>query len=160
MSINVNEVLRELKNIKANMRELLNWTRGSIYNETDEEVKYEDSPDGRFLRNEYRRILEHMNDLVREIEYLERPITYTGKLRLNANNYYVLMDESGQQLREYHCGDSIEALVYDNFDEQERWTISRMEHDNEHYYMYGYKKTELNGLTVRVRGSAPDSPLY
>jgi len=54
---------------------------------------------------------------------------------------------------EYTCGNTIEFLYYDSYDEREKWAVSSVEHDGTDYYITGnrYKEVKLDGLTVRVR---------
>lgn len=154
MSVNTTEVLKELQKVKAsidNLFWLTNRNKGT-YTEFDELVEYEDSADGRMYRNEYRKLLDRLDDVKRDIEYLERPIKHTGVLKLNDRNYFEAIDSKGHELKEYHCGSGIEALIYDDCDECETWIASRVEHTDGRYYIVGQKKTDMNGLKVRIRG--------
>lgn len=154
MSVKVNEVMKELQQVKNAILGLF-WLTNlnkEIYSELDELVEYEETPDGRMYRNEYNRILDRLDDIKREISYLERPITHIGHLRLNDRNHFELVDDNGQVLNEYHCGSGIEALIYDEYDECDTWVISRVEHTDGRYYIVEHKSTDLNGLKVRVRG--------
>lgn len=154
MSVTVNEVLKELQKVKGAIESLFwvtNRNKGT-YTELDELVEYDKTADGRMYRNEYGKILDRLDDLKRDIAYLERPITHTGHLRLNDCNYFELVDDDGQELKEYHCGNGIEALIYDECDECDTWVISRVEHTDGHYYIVGHKKVDMNGLKVRIRG--------
>lgn len=153
MGVDVAEVLKELQKVKEAITSLF-WTTNrnrESYTEYDELVEYEDTADGRMYRNEYRKILDRLDDVKRDIAYLERPIKYTGHLRLNSNNYFELVDSEGNELREYHCGSGIEALIYDECDECDTWVISRVEHTDGRYYIVGCKKVDMNGLKVRIR---------
>lgn len=154
MSVNTTEVLKELQKVKAsidNLFYLTNRNKGT-YTEFDELVEYEDSADGRMYRDEYRRLLERLDDVKRDIEYLERPITETGTLRMNSRNYYEAISDNGRELKEYHCGSGIEALIYDEYDECEVWVASRVEHTDGRYYIVGHMKVDMDGLKVRMRG--------
>ena len=83
---------------------------------------------------------------------IDKPVKYEGVLKLNENsNYYELLDSKGVDRKEYHCGSSIEFLVYSDYYESEVWANSSVEHNENGYYIVRYSKLNLDGLKVRVR---------
>jgi len=123
--------------------------RFSGYNESDGmndvEINRND-PEQKFLRDEMSRVMGNLTDVLDTIEYLSKPIEEVGTLHMNSRGRYETEDET-----ELTCGYSLEALIYDDFDDSRYWAKTRIEHDGERYYLYGYKKTSLDGLKVRFR---------
>ena len=118
------------------------------------EIKYnKKNPEDLLLVDEYRSILEKLSDVRRELRYLESPIAYTDTLvKLEDGRY-----ETQEHEAFYFSGSMIEFLTTDevmidgHFKEVPCWRISRLEYDNDDYYIVGYKDVNLNGLTVRFR---------
>ena len=52
---------------------------------------------------------------------------------------------------EFTSGNRIEALIYDDNYEIERWVKTSVEHDGNGYYLVGYKDVNMEGLLVRIR---------
>ena len=99
------------------------------------------------LQDELRGILDHLDKAKRDIDYLNRPIAYTGYLYRNSRGRY----ETG--VKEYTSGNGIEILIYDDFYEKNRWVKTRVEHNGKDYYLVGYGNISMQGLKVRIRKS-------
>lgn len=131
----------------------LSWKIGEILKESKFE-EYDDlsglninsnDEEQLLLQDELRSILDHLEKAKRGIDYLNRPITYTGYLNKNSRGRY----ESGD--KEYTSGSGIEVLIYDDFYEKTRWVKTRVEHNGEDYYLVGCRDISLQGLKVRIR---------
>ena len=101
------------------------------------------------LLEELRRITDKLADVQEYVSYLTRPIMEVSILRKGTAGKY-----RTAKGRFYDCGNSIEALVTDEYHEVPYWTRTTVEHDGEDYYLVGYKSLPMNGLCVRVRPSA------
>lgn len=147
------EVLVELKKVKWAIDTLFIETRGNKdYIEIDSNIDFKNTADERMLRNEYRKILDHLDTAKHAIEYHSRPIKDTGTLRINSSSgYYELVNPAGQIIHEYHCGHTIEALIHDEYDECDTWVVSRVEHTDGRYYIFNYSKVDMDDLKVRIR---------
>ncbi len=99
------------------------------------------------LQDELRSILGHLENAKRDIDYLNKPIAYTGYLQKNSRGRY----ETGD--KEYTSGNGIEVLIYDDFYEKNRWVKTRVEHNGKDYYLVGYGNISMQGLKVRIRKS-------
>ena len=102
-----------------------------------------------FLTDELRSILDSLEKAYRSISYLSRPIKSSSVLYKNNRGRYEARDGS----REYTSGSGIEALVYDDYNECNKWVSTRVEHDGQDYYLVGYKNVGMDGLKTRVRAS-------
>lgn len=103
-------------------------------------------PEQWLLWDELRGIMGRLDNAKRDIDYLNRPVVYTGVLQKNSSGRY----ETDK--KEYTSGNGIEVLIYDDFYEKNRWIATRVEHDGEDYYLVGYRDIQMQGLKVRVRG--------
>ncbi|RBP59305.1 hypothetical protein DES36_11930 [Alkalibaculum bacchi] len=97
-----------------------------------------------FLLDELRGILEKLENVKRDIDYLNRSIIYTGFLYKNNRGRY----QAGN--KEFTSGSGIEVLIYDEFYENDRWVITSVEH-NDDYYLVGHRNVPMDGLKVRIR---------
>ena len=97
------------------------------------------------LLDELKGILYNLDNAKRDIDYLNRPVVYTGVLQKNSIGRY----ETGN--KEFTSGNSIEVLIFDNFYEKNRWVKTSVEHDGKDYYLVGYSDIPMQGLRVRIR---------
>lgn len=134
---------------------ILSWKIGAILNESKFE-EYDDlsglnidsnDEEQLLLQDELRSILGHLENAKRDIDYLNKPIAYTGYLQKNSRGRY----ETGD--KEYTSGNGIEVLIYDDFYEKNRWVKTRVEHNGKDYYLVGYGDISMQGLKVRIRKS-------
>lgn len=148
-----NDVLMELLNVNKGIDSLFKKTNKNQGNSNglDFLVEYEDSADGRLLQDELTNILERLYDLQQDIIYLQMPIKENGFLRLNASERFEMINSEGQYITEFYSGRVIEALIYDDYKECDKWVISRVESTGDKYYIYGYKNIAMDGLQVRIR---------
>lgn len=99
-----------------------------------------------FLLKELRSILWKLADAAGSIEYLSRPVKETGPLHRNADGEY----QTGQGYL-YRSGSLIEFLAQEDASGVPCWTVAKVEHDGEDYYLMGYEDIPMEGLHVRVR---------
>ena len=134
---------------------ILSWKIGAILIESKFE-EYDDlsglnidsnDEEQLLLQDELRSILGHLENAKRDIDYLNKPIAYTGYLQKNSRGRY----ETGD--KEYTSGNGIEVLIYDDFYEKNRWVKTRVEHNGKDYYLVGYGDISMQGLKVRIRKS-------
>ena len=103
---------------------------------------------------EYRRILQKLDEINSAFEYFERPIIEVSRIYTNELGRY---ETDGGYC--YTSGSSIEFLredeIYnkdtDKMEQVEVWTTSRVESQNGQYYIVGYSDLEMSGLKVRRR---------
>ncbi len=133
----------------AMSRDIKRLVRFSGYSESDGLNSVEadrNDPEQKFLLDEMWRVMKNLTDVLYTIEYLSKPFEEVSTLHMNSRGRYETEDET-----ELTCGCSLEALIYDDFDDSRYWARTRIEHDGKRYYLYGYKKTSLDGLKVRFR---------
>ena len=106
----------------------------------------ENDPDQLYFRDEYRVITNYLNEVHSKVTYLNRPIIEEGILLQNSLGRYVISDEYS-----FTSGSLIEVLIYDNWDEKEKWVLTRVEHSDGDYYLYDYKNIKMDGLLARRR---------
>lgn len=108
-----------------------------------------DACEDAFLRDKAEGILGSLEDAIREICYLRKPLHGEHTLRKLPNGRYGYTGR-GQAVREFTCGDCLEAKIRDR-DGNFRWITSSIEHDGLDYFLVGAMGAPLNGLTVRER---------
>ena len=108
-------------------------------------INYTD-PEQLLLLDELRTVIEKLGEAKRRIDYLIKPVRFTGTLFKNNSGKYEL--ENGHY---YSCGSNIEALISDDYHESPYWARSRVEYEGDDYFIVGFKDTSLEGLTARVR---------
>lgn len=117
-------------------------------------------PQESFLAVEFSGVLEKLEDIKARLDYLQRPIEAKGLLFKGDNGRYTARatetaPDSPIEEWEYTSGHSIEFLYTDPDEDEERtsWRVSRVEysHEKQDYYIVGYRETQLEGLTVRIR---------
>lgn len=145
----MNDLEKVLKEATALSGEIDELRKQSSYDKYDDlsglKINYKD-PEQLLLLDELRLIMEKLNDAKRHIDYLNKPVRFTGTLSQNSSGKYEL--KNGHY---YLCGSNIEALISNNYRESPYWIRSRVEHDKDDYYIVGFKDTSLQGLTARVR---------
>lgn len=109
----------------------------------------EKNPEQLLLKDQLRNILNLLQEVKYDVDYLSRPIKFYSKLRKEKDGKYET--ENGKVY--YSSGAPIEALIYSDYNGCKKWVATRVEfaHDIKDYYLYGYKDVEMNGLDVRVR---------
>lgn len=110
-------------------------------------------PDELFLYNELRDLMSLLCRIHRELIYLDLPCGDTHVLRLFPNGRYGYQDLPFDNERTFSCGAPVEALINDD-NGNPCWVSSRIEHNGNDYYLYGYRDITLNGLMIRERRPA------
>ncbi len=146
----------EMENLKKQIETVISVSGFREYEDLSglDDIKKINTADQRQQIEEYRNILFKLDDVQRSLAYYERPIREVSKLHCNGDGRYET-DEGYY----YTCGSGIEFLrteeVYNSdletWEDAEIWTTSSIEAENGKYYIVGYPKIELSGLTVRIR---------
>lgn len=142
----LNMALIQMKGLKFRIDDILSVT---TYDEHADlrglHVDRKDS-DQLFLLKELRSIMRKLADTGCSIEYIFRPVREVDSLHQNEDGEYV----TGQGYP-YRSGSLIEVLLQDDSHEVPCWTLTKVEHDGEGYYLVGYEEIPMEGLNVRVR---------
>lgn len=142
---NLYELLKAVTKINKEISKVLNESQYSEYSDLGGIITDNSNPDQLFLKDELQNIAARMQNVSQSIEYLNRPVTDVYTLRKNARGRYEC------ELYELTSGSTLEALIFDEWNECFKWVYSKIEHNGEDYYLYGHKKTLLEGLQVRFR---------
>lgn len=132
----------------------------SEYRELDDlsglsDFKQLKTADERQTLEEYRRVLDKLNEVQNTLAYYQRTIVeisriYTNELgRYETDNGYCYT--SGSRI-EFLREDEVYNEDTDKMEQVEVWTTSRVESQNGKYYIVGYSDLEMSGLKVRRRG--------
>lgn len=141
--------LKKSKELADEVKYLFKDTNYKQYNDLSG-LKYEEgNVEDEFIRTQLVAAYEHLEMAKYKIDYINRNIVETGKLKLNSLGKYELNEH------EYSSGSLIEFLFYDDFLERDCWVISRIESTDRHYYIVGFRNLQLEGLLVRRRELAP-----
>lgn len=101
-----------------------------------------------FIKEQLITAFQFMDLAISRISYACLEIIEEGRLVKKDNGRYALGDY------EYTSGSTIEFIYYDDFDDEEHWGLSRIEHNGD-YYIYHFNGLKLEGLRVRRR-TLPD----
>ncbi len=138
-------VLHSCNSIGKDIKAVL---KASTYIEYDDlsglQIDYED-PEQMLLLEELRGIMDKLSDAYTGIEYLNSVVKHHGVLHRNRRGRY----ESAS--KEYTCGSSIEAFVYDHAAGCSRWVKTRVEHNGMDYYLVRWPDVPMQELKVRER---------
>jgi hypothetical protein len=144
----MNDMEKLLSSAGKISREIEEFLRTADYENYDDlsglKIDYEDE-NQLLLLNEFKGILEKLDSVKSDINYLNRPIKSTGILHKNNRGRYET------EFREYSSGYGIEAFIYDEYFEKNRWVITRVEHNGRDYYLVNYRNVPMEGLKVRIR---------
>ncbi|WP_308461995.1 DUF5348 domain-containing protein [Planococcus sp. CP5-4] len=109
------------------------------------EEKFEhdlEDPEQRFEEREIRKIADHLYGLIYSIEYLQKPIRFSGKIVKRPDGRYEI-----EQTEEFFIsGSPIEIWK----ESEEIYERTRIEHDGTDYFAVGIKQP-LAGLQARCR---------
>lgn len=132
----------------------------SEYRELDDlsglsDFKQLKTADERQTLEEYRHVLDKLDEVQNTLAYYQRPIVEISRIYRNETGRYET--DKGYY---YTSGSKIEFLrteeVYnedkDAMESVEIWTTSRIESQNGQYYIVGFSSLELSGLKIRRRG--------
>lgn len=150
MAITQQEALQKLNNLSFSIKDAMKSMNGR-YDVLGEEIDYNKDPDGRFLRGEIRWMLEKLDDVVRQLAYLDRPIKAEGTLRLMSNGRYSLITSTGEEALECTSGTGIEVLLYEDDEDDATWLATRVESTQGGYYLWNASKHPMESMRARVR---------
>ena len=106
-----------------------------------------DTAQDSFLRERTENLLESLALFHAEFRYLTSPVSGEYQLTLFPNGRYGFFDGNIHTLS---CGKAIEAKLHDSHG-RPCWVKSRIEHDGNDYFLWGYPGIPLAGLTIRER---------
>lgn len=106
-----------------------------------------DTAQDSFLREQTENLLESLALFHAEFRYLTSPVSGEYQLTLFPNGRYGFFDGNIHTLS---CGKAIEAKLHDSHG-RPCWVKSRVEHDGNDYFLWGYPGIPLAGLTIRER---------
>lgn len=143
-------VLSAMNSINSSIKSVL---KQSTYSEYDDmsglKINYND-PEQLLLLDELRSVMYKLEDVKHRVDYLSKQVAYTGVLFKNDSGRYELSNGFY-----YTCGYDIEFLLDKDDDynmyESDAWVKTRVEHDGEDYYLFGYKEISMQGLKARAR---------
>lgn len=149
------DIMEELTELYPELKRVLLHSQYKSYDDLSGCEWNTKDPEERFLRTELMYMLEKLDDITDDIEYLNKSIKYQGKLHKQPNGRY---EVGGYELS---SGYGVEVLTpcmiwdADIQDEVEgfEWVSSRVEYDHgkHDYYLVGHSDIDLEGLTARVR---------
>ena len=139
-----NEFKLRLKKITESIQDLLNRCG---YTATGS-VTVSRSTNDTFLIEGCEAMLYHLDIVLRQYEYLMRPI--------DCMEVVFYDDENGIYMSEQHIfrvGDRIEFCYMDKDSKRCKWALSHVEYSDDQggYYVYGYSDLDMDGLLVRYR---------
>lgn len=144
----IKEALNEMSDLNDEVKRILKKISYKDYDDLSG-LKNDGSPEDALIRDELVDAAGHLDKFRRIINYLNRKVVKQGVLKLNERGRYEIVEDEDEY--EYTSADLIEFLYYDDYDEREKWCISRVEATKGKYYIVGYEKIKMDGLKVRVR---------
>ena len=147
---NLKQVLAKLTKINYHIKTVM---KESTYDKYDDmsglEINY-NNPEQLMLLDELRSVMDKLYDIKHNIEYLNKPISYTGILSKSDDGRYELSNRD-----RFASGYTIEFLLvgshFFSTYEADAWVKTRVEHDGSEYYLFGYKEISMDGLIARIR---------
>ena len=144
--MDLSKASREVTRISQDIEKLVKETQFEEYDDLSGREFDLDDPNQIQLWDEMKHIMDRLNGIRHDVEYLNKRVIASGKLYKNSNGRY---EACG---REFSSGSLIEALIDDGLFDSPRWEVSRIEHNGSDYYLYGHKEVNLSGLEIRIRG--------
>ena len=113
-----------------------------------DKVEYnENDPEDCFIYDKELEIMKNLEKAVFIYErYLKTSVTKAGYLQYDSSKDRYCLEDI-----EFHCGDSVEVLITDDFFENKKWVSTRFETDNGEWYLVGYPNQSIVGLEARIR---------
>lgn len=145
------KTLEELKKRMFKIRDSINYALDYCPDSTFDMSANRNDPDEQLFISEFDRILERLEDIKYDLDYLDAPVSDPETLHKNKNGRYAT------PTKEFSSGNHIEYLIeypLDPTDSPEmgtKWERGRIEHNGADYYMYKHPEITLEGLTVRLR---------
>jgi len=150
--MNINELMKSLSVLNSEFARLIKKTGIDKYDDLSGIEADNNNPEQLLLVVELRKVMLNISEASDRISYLQKPIKGEYVLHKNSRGRY------GCSAHEYTCGNCIEYYAFDDWEGHYRWVISRVEHDENDYYIVGSKSISsdgnnipLEGLRVRVR---------
>ena len=134
---NSNEILAQLLDLKSKIEKVL---RSVDFDSSNIILENENDPNELFIREKCKSILNRLDDINSELEYLVRPIIEEGVLYKKSNGRYAISDNY-----EFTSGSPVEVFV------DGEWILTRVEHTDGDYYFYDLKNIPMAGARVRRR---------
>ena len=155
MQKNINDMIKEFHQLNASIKNVLADTRYKDLGDLSEiSLDYENA-DQLLLLDEAYTILNQLQSVSADIDYLRRPVTHQGTLHKNSSGRYEIDD------LELTSGHIVEYLAHDDshatFNEKGEyinvpyWRRGRIENNGTDYYIVGDSTLSLEGLQVRIR---------
>lgn len=145
--MNTQEVFDRLSDVKSVIDRKLMVHDGfgkQIFDPHEVEMSDPGDPNELQRRHALFGLLDKLDDVSRELEYLAKPIRDCGHLQRGDNGRFELNG------REFTSGESIEILVVDpDGEDPAYWLHTRIEHDTDYYAVAGHRR--LDGLMARYR---------
>ena len=140
-------VLEKTNDLKWKIDSVLRFSTYDNYDDLSSlDIDYRDG-EQLFLLGELQAIMRNLDEARGRLTYLALPIREVSRLHKNESGRY---ETDGGHY--YTCGSPVEALIEDGYHEVPYWVWTRLEHNENGYYLVGYGNVEMDGLTVRVRG--------
>lgn len=140
-------VLEKTNDLKWKIDSVLRFSTYDNYDDLSSlNIDYRDG-EQLFLLEELQSIMRNLDEVRGKLTYLALPVREVSRLHKNESGRY---ETDGGHY--YTCGSPIEALVEDGYHEVPYWVWTRLEHNENGYYLVGCGNVEMDGLTVRVRG--------
>lgn len=140
-------VLEKTNDLKWKIDSVLRFSTYDNYDDLSSlNIDYRDG-EQLFLLEELQSIMCNLDEVRGKLTYLALPVREVSRLHKNESGRY---ETDGGHY--YTCGSPIEALVEDGYHEVPYWVWTRLEHNENGYYLVGCGNVEMDGLTVRVRG--------
>lgn len=137
------------KNLELVKEDLYRILKKSGYLEDGDlgSVRYDSNDkENAFWVHEAGDIFSKLCQAYRNMEYLDLPVLYEGKLHKHKNGRYWLGDY------EFTCGSALEVLLWDDWEERYKWVYSSIEHNGKDYYLVRGGGVAMEGLVARKRG--------
>ena len=141
---NVNEVFSEFVGLMKSAKVLLWKTKLEEFGDLSEVEYDKGNPDEAQKFQALSDMLNRLNDMTAETEYLTRAVVHESVLHRQGNGRYA------DEYQEYTSGSGIEVLLDDGY-AAPHWEACRVEHDGEDYYLVGHKRIPMEGLHTRIR---------
>ena len=151
----LDELTKEMEQLHRHVKRIVDMSEYREYDDLSG-IEYDrQSAEDLLLVDEYKGILQKLDDVEYTLAYLKKPVAFEDTLTVNESGRYTTTN--GRVT--YTSGSGIEFLyqeeIYNSKKEEFEfvpcWRTSRIEHNGECYYIVGYSSVELDGLNVRVR---------
>lgn len=143
--MNVLELKKSLDDLNIEVKKILQATGYDLYAELANVTFDSSDPDQVMLFEEFHGLVNRLDAVSGELDYLNRPFCLEGTLSMNDNGRYEL---NGYELT---SGQGLEVLIFDPYHEKETWYAGSIEHNGTSYYLVGRPWVVLSGAKARIR---------